>query len=89
MDKATFLDIVKHIVEGFEDKDFQAKMAAAKAAGDMGQLMTLPIAIQEQAFGRHGLDAASGVASFKEAGRSFGLDPEAAPLLARMKAALK
>ncbi|MSP93569.1 MAG: hypothetical protein EXR79_17550 [Myxococcales bacterium] len=89
MDKPTFLDILQHIVEGFEDPTFQKDFGATKGSGDVGQMMALPLAIQERAFGRHGLDAAGGTAAFKEAGRSFGLDSEAAPLLARMKAALK
>lgn len=89
MNKATFLDILQAIVEGFEDPTFKAQFAAAKAAGDVPQLMALPLAIQERAFARHGLQAAAGTAAFKEAGRSFALDPEAAPLLARMKGALR
>lgn len=88
MDKTTFLAILQDIVEGFEDQGFKDKMAAAKSAGDVGQLMSLPTAIQTQAFGKHGLDAEGGVAAFKQAGRTYGLEPEAAPLLARMKAAL-
>ncbi len=89
MDKATFLDILQVIVEGFEDHDFKARFAAAKAAGDVAQMMALPLGIQERAFSRHGLDATQGTVSFKEAGRTYGLDDEAAPLLARMKAALR
>lgn len=89
MDKPTFLGILQNIVEGFEDPTFQKGFAAAKTSGDVSQMMALPMAIQERAFGKHGLDAAGGTAAFKEAGRSFGLDPEAAPLLVRMKSALK
>lgn len=89
MDKATFLDILQTIVEGFEDPTFKANMAAAKAAGDVAKMIALPMAIQEKAFGKHGLDATAGTVAFKEAGRSFGLDDEASPLLGRMKAALK
>lgn len=88
MEKTIFLEILTDIVEGFEDPDFKQKMAAAKAAGDVGQLMSLPTAIQASAFGKHGLDAETGVSAFKQAGRTYGLEPEAAPLLARMKAAL-
>lgn len=88
MDKATFLDIVQVIVAGFEDPDFKAQFAKAKGEGDVGRMMALPMGIQERAFAKHGLDAATGTAKFKEAGRSFGLDPDVAPLLARMKAAL-
>jgi hypothetical protein len=47
------------------------------------------MAIQEKAFGKYGLEATAGTVAFKEAGRSYGLDDEASPLLARMKAALK
>lgn len=89
MDKATFLDILQTIVEGFEDPTFKTDFAAAKQSGDVSKMMALPMAIQERAFSRHGLDAAAGTAAFKEAGRTYGLDAEAAPLLARMKAALK
>ena len=88
MDKATFLTILHDIVVGFEDPEFKRQMAEAKVAGDVGQLMGLPMAVQTRAFGKHGLDAAAGTAAFKAAGREFGLEPEAAPLLARMKAAL-
>jgi hypothetical protein len=88
MDKATFLAILQVIVEGFEDPQFKQAFAAAKAAGDVGQLMALPLAIQEKAFGAHGLDATTGTAKFKEAGRAYGLDDDVAPLLVRMKAAL-
>jgi len=88
MDKPTFLDILNVIVIGFEDAEFRQQFAAAKAAGDVTRLMALPLAIQERAFARHGLDAATGTARFKEAGRTWGLDPEVSPLLARMKAAL-
>ncbi len=88
MEKNTFIAILTDIVEGFEDPAFKRKMAAAKEAGDVGQLMSLPTAIQASAFGKHGLDAQTGVSAFKQAGRAYGLEPEAAPLLARMKAAL-
>jgi hypothetical protein len=88
MDKATFLAILADIVAGFEDAEFKRQMATAKAAGDVGQLMALPMAVQARAFGKHGLEADAGTAAFKAAGRQFGLEPEAGPLLARMKAAL-
>jgi hypothetical protein len=88
VDKTTFIAILQDIVEGFEDAGFKGKMAAAKGAGDVGQLIALPTSIQTQAFGKRGLDAETGVAAFKLAGRTYGLEPEAAPLLARMKAAL-
>jgi len=89
MDKSTFLDILQAIVEGFEDADFKARFAAARAAGDVTQMMALPLGIQERAFARHGLDPTQGTVAFKEAGRAHVLDAEAAPLLARMKAALR
>ncbi len=88
MEKTTFMAILAIIVEGFEDPNFKAEFAKAKASGDVPAMMALPMAIQERAFGAHGLDAASGSAKFKEAGRSYGLDPDVAPWLARMKAAL-
>jgi hypothetical protein len=88
MDKSTFLAVLEDIVQGFENPTFKSQMAAAKAAGDVTKLMALPMAIQKTAFEKHGLDAESGTGEFKAAGRSFGLDAEASPLLARMKAAL-
>lgn len=88
MDKATFLGILQIIVEGFEDPAFRKQFAAAKASGDVPQMMALPMAIQERAFAAHQLDAETATAKFKEAGRSFGLDDDVAPWLARMKAAL-
>ncbi len=88
MDKPTFLAILQVIVEGFEDPSFKAQFANAKASGDVAQMMALPMAIQERAFGAHGLDAATGTAQFKAAGRQFGLDEDVAPWLVRMKAAL-
>ncbi len=88
MDKAAFLQVTRAIVEGFEAADFKAAMAAAQQRGDVGQLVALPMAVQERAFAVVGLDAAGGTAEFKAAGRQFGLDADVAPLLARMKAAL-
>lgn len=88
MEKAAFLQVTRTIVEGFEDAGFKAAMSAAKQSGDVGQLMALPMAVQERAFAAVGLDAAGGTAEFKAAGRQFGLDADVAPLLARMKAAL-
>ena len=88
MDKATFLDILQTIVEGFENPDFKAQFATAKTSGDVARMMALPMAIQERAFAKHGMDAATGTAKFKEAGRNFGVDADVAPLLTRMKAAL-
>ncbi len=89
MDKTAFLDILKAIVEGFEDPGFKSQFAEARAAGDVAKMTALPLAIQERAFARHGLESGPGTAAFKEAGRSFASDPEALPLLARMKSALK
>lgn len=88
MDKTTFMAILKDIVEGFEDPTFKAQFAAAKAAGDVAQMMALPMAIQEKAFAAFGLDAAAGTAQFKAAGRQYGLDDDVGPWLVRMKAAL-
>lgn len=88
MDKSVFLAVLEAIVRGFEDPTFKQKMAAAKQAGNVQELMALPLGVQQSAFQQHGLDAMAGIAAFKEAGRSHALDPEAAPLLQRMKAAL-
>lgn len=88
MDKPTFMAILQVIVEGFEDPSFKADFAAAKANGDVAQMMALPMAIQERAFGAHGLDATTGTAQFKAAGRQFGMDEDVAPWLVRMKGAL-
>ncbi len=88
MDKPTFMAILQVIVEGFEDPSFKANFAAAKASGDVAKMMALPMAIQERAFSAHDLDAATGTAQFKAAGRQFGMDEDVAPWLVRMKAAL-
>jgi len=88
MEKDVFIGIVREIVEGFEGAEFRAAFAAAKAKGDVAALTSLPLGIQERAFAKHGLDPADALARFKQAGRGFGTDPEVAPLLARLKAAL-
>ena len=88
MDKPTFAAIVSSIVAGFEDPAFRSQMAAAKSAGDVGQLIALPTQIQTRAFAAAGLDADAAMAEFKAAGRQFGADADLAPMLARMKAAL-
>ncbi|MCO4760410.1 MAG: hypothetical protein KC502_02825 [Myxococcales bacterium] len=88
LNKETFVAIVEAIVAGFEDPAFQAQFAAAKAAGDMGQLVALPTGVQTAAFTANGLDAATGAAAFKAAGRQFAADPAVGALLVRMKAAL-
>lgn len=88
MDKAQFLQVLEAVVSGFEDAEFRAAMAKAQATGDVGQLMQLPLGVQQRAFAAAGLDAASGAAAFKAAGKQFGADADVAPLLARMKAAL-
>jgi hypothetical protein len=88
MDKPTFTGVLETIVTGFEDPGFQAQMAKAQAAGDVGRLMALPLEVQTRAFASVDLDVTSGVAAFKAAGRSFGADADVGPLLARMKAAL-
>ncbi len=89
MEKAVFMSILEQIVEGFEDLTFKAAMASAKSAGDVGQLIALPSELQTRIFLAHGLDPQTASASFKAAGREFGLLPEAAPWLGRMKAALQ
>lgn len=88
MDKATFMQVLTAIVEGFEAADFKSEMAKAQAAGDVGKLMQLPLAVQQQAMTGAGVDPTTGGAAFKAAGREYGADPAVAPLLARMKAAL-
>jgi hypothetical protein len=88
MQKAVFLDILQQIVAGFEDAAFRAAYAETKAAGNVQQLMALALEVQHRAFSSHGLDDVSGSAQFKEAGRTYGLDGDVAPYLARMKAAL-
>jgi len=88
MDKEKFLAVLKEIVEGFEKPEFKAAMAAAKAAADVPKLIQLPMGIQNEVFGRHGLDATAGPGQFKEAGKLYGASAEAAPWLARLKAAL-
>ena len=88
MDKPTFLAIVTALVEGFEDPAFRQSMAQAKAAGDVGQLVSLSMALQTRVFAKYGLDPELGTATFKQAGREYGTEPEVAPFLAQMKAAL-
>ncbi len=88
VDKPTFLAVLREIVEGFESPAFKQAMADAQAKGDVGPLMQLPTEIQSTAFAKHGIDAATGAGIFKAAGKEHGMSPEAAPLLARMKAAL-
>ncbi len=88
MDKPVFLEILEEIVVGFEAPAFRADYAAAKAKGDVPRLMDLAMGVQRRAFGSHGLNEVAGSVEFKEAGRTFGLDGDVAPRLARMKAAL-
>lgn len=88
MEKAVFLDILEQIVAGFEEAAFRTAYADAKAAGDVQRLMALAMAVQHRAFARYDLDEAAGMARFKEAGRTYGLDADVAAQLARMKAAL-
>lgn len=88
LDKQTFRAMVEQIVEGFEDAGFKAELGQAKAAGDVGRIAGLAMGVQSAVFTRHGLDPLGGTMAFKEAGKAFGLDPEIAPLLVRMKAAL-
>ncbi len=88
LSKSAFVAIVEDIVSGFEDPAFQAAFAAAKAASDVPQMMTLPAKIQNAAFARQGLDPETGPAIFKAAGRVHATDPEVGALLVRMKAAL-
>jgi len=88
LEKEKFLQIVREIVEGFEKPEFQEGLKAAKAEGDIQKLITLPMSLQTGIFATHGLDPVGGMALFKEAGKRFGLEPEAAPLMERMKKAL-
>ncbi len=88
MEKATFVAILEEIVRGFEEPAFRANYADAKAQGNVPRLMELAMGVQRHAFSQHGLDDVAGSVQFKEAGRTFGLDGDVAPRLARMKAAL-
>jgi hypothetical protein len=88
MEKRVFLEILEQIVRGFEDPAFRAEYAAAKAQGNVTRLMELAMGVQRRAFASQGLDETNGSVQFKEAGRTFGLDGDVAPQLARMKAAL-
>ncbi len=86
MDKATFIAIVEEIVSGFEDDDFKGKFAQAQASGDVQQMMSLPLAVQNAAFAAHGCPDS---ATFKAAGKEHGTDSQVGELLVRMKAALR
>ncbi len=88
MDKVTFKAIVEAIVSGFEDPEFKRRFEQARASENISEIMALPAEIQARAFGAQGLDPATGVSAFKEAGARFGADDDIAPLLGRMKAAL-
>ena len=88
MDKPTFMACLQTIVEGFENPAFKERFAAAKASGDVATMMALPMEVQGRAFGAFGLDATTGSAQFKEAGRQFAFDADVLPWLTRMKAAL-
>ncbi len=88
MEKATFLAVLKDIVEGFENQAFQQAMDSAKSTKDVAKLVQLPLDVQAQAFTRNGLDASTGAVDFKNAGKEHGSSAEAAPLLQRMRIAL-
>lgn len=88
MEKAVFLQVLEKIVAGFEDPAFREAYGQAKAKGNVPQLMELAMGVQRRAFAQYGLDETTGSVQFKEAGRTFGLDADVAPRLARMKAAL-
>lgn len=88
MQKSVFLDILSQIVAGFENPQFRADYSQAKAQGNVPKLMELAMNVQRAAFAKHGLDDVNGSVRFKEAGRTYGLDADVAPQLARMKAAL-
>lgn len=88
MDKVAFVQVVQGIVEGFEAADFRAAMAEAKARGDVGQLVALPLGVQQRAFAAAGLDAEAAMGAFKAAGKQFAADADVAPWMARMRAAL-
>lgn len=89
LDRDSFQAIVEAIVAGFEDAEFRAAMAQASASGDVMAIANLAMGVQTRVFAEHGLDPVAGQAAFKAAGRAFALEPEVAPLLARMKAALQ
>lgn len=88
LEKNQFIQIVQEITVGFEKPEFQTAMKAAKQAGDIQQLITLPMNLQTGVFATHGLDPVGGMALFKEAGKRFALEPEVAPFFERMKKAL-
>lgn len=88
LSREVFHTIVEQIVEGFEDAAFKAAMADASAAGDVMAIANLAMGVQAKVFAAHGLDPVAGQAAFKAAGRQHGMEPEIAPLLTRMKAAL-
>ena len=88
LSREVFGAIVEQIVVGFEDAGFKSAMAEASAAGDVMAIGNLAMAVQAKVFAAHGLDPVAGQTAFKAAGRQHGMEPEIAPLLARMKAAL-
>ena len=88
MDKPTFLAVLAAQVTLFEAPTFRAAYADAKARGDVQRLLALVQTTQREALEANGLDDVTAGVPFKAAGRAFGLDPDVAALLARMKAAL-
>ncbi len=89
LDKETFSAIVEGITARFEDEQFKTDLNAAAAAGDIAAIGTLTMAVQTEVFQAHGLDPLNGTTAFKQAGMQYAADDDIAPLLARMKAALK
>lgn len=89
MERATFLAVLKGIVEEFENPNFTQAMIEAQTAGDVAKLIQVPTDAQNKVFTIHGIDHTTGVAEFKAAGKLFGADPEAIPYFDRMKKALK
>ena len=51
-------------------------------------MMAAPRGLPADVMSKHGLDPPAGMVAFKTAGRQFALEPDAAGLLARMKAVL-
>jgi hypothetical protein len=88
MNKVTFKAVVEEIIKGYEDPGFQQRFRVAKEHGDVSEMMALPLGIQARAFEKYGYGGVDVKATFREAGQAYGGDPDIAPLVARLKAAL-
>jgi hypothetical protein len=88
MDKATFLAVLKGIVEEFENPAFQLALEDAQTAGDVSRIMEITMEAQAKVFAANGVDPAGGATAFKAAGKLHGDDPLVPPLADRMRRAL-